>query len=284
MCDCTCHENYTLDTLIPKVGVITDIRQETPDVKTFRVNAPEGGKLFEHMPGQCAMICAPGVSEGMFSITSSPTNKEYQEFSIKKCGMLTDYLHSLEVGDEITVRGPYGNNFPVETELKGKDLLFIAGGIGLAPLRSVINYVIDNRENYGKVRIVYGSRSKDDLVDYPEIVNEWCKEAGIEVFLTIDREQEGWDGHVGFVPNYVTELGFNPDGRVLVCGPPIMIKFTTQALMNLGYDKTQIYTPMELRMKCGVGKCGRCNIGDKYVCKDGPVFRYDELGELPPEY
>ena len=153
MSECTCHKNYTLDTLIPKVGVITDIRQETPDVKTFRVNAPEGGKLFEHMPGQCAMVCAPGVSEGMFSITSSPTNKEYQEFSIKKCGALTDYLHSLQVGDEITVRGPYGNHFPVEDKLKGKNLLFIAGGIGLAPLRSVINYVLDNRADYGTVDI-----------------------------------------------------------------------------------------------------------------------------------
>ena len=110
------------------------------------------------------------------------------------------------------------------------------------------------------------------------------KDDGIEVFLTIDREQEGWDGHVGFVPNYVTELGFDPQGKVLVCGPPIMIKFTTQALMGLGYDKTQIFTTMELRMKCGIGKCGRCNIGDKYVCKDGPVFRYDKLGELPAEY
>ena len=129
---CHCHDNYVKDVLIPQVGVITDIREETPDVKTFRVNAPEGGKLFEHMPGQCAMLCAPGVSEGMFSITSSPTNKEYQEFSIKKCGQLTDYLHSLEVGDEITVRGPYGNHFPVEDKLKGKNLLFIAGGIGLA--------------------------------------------------------------------------------------------------------------------------------------------------------
>ena len=168
-CTCHCHDNYVKDVLIPQVGVITDIREETPDVKTFRVNAPEGGKLFEHMPGQCAMLCAPGVSEGMFSITSSPTNKEYQEFSIKKCGMLTDYLHSLEVGDEITVRGPYGNNFPVDTELKGKNLLFIAGGIGLAPLRSVINYVLDNRSDYGTIDILYGSRSKDDLVQLKEI-------------------------------------------------------------------------------------------------------------------
>ena len=118
---CHCHDNYVKDVLIPQVGVITDIREETPDVKTFRVNAPEGGKLFEHMPGQCAMLCAPGVSEGMFSITSSPTNKEYQEFSIKKCGQLTDYLHSLEVGDEITVRGPYGNHFPVEDRIKGQE-------------------------------------------------------------------------------------------------------------------------------------------------------------------
>ena len=153
------------ETLIPVVGVVTDIRIDTPDVKTFRVNAPEGGKLFEHMPGQCAMICVPGVSEGMFSITSSPTNKEYQEFSIKRCGVLTDYLHSLTVGSEIAIRGPYGNNFPVDTDLKGKDLLFIAGGIGLAPLRSVINYCRHYRDRYGKIDIVYGSRSKDDLVD-----------------------------------------------------------------------------------------------------------------------
>ena len=191
MSECTCHKNYTLDTLIPKVGVITDIRQETPDVKTFRVNAPEGGKLFEHMPGQCAMVCAPGVSEGMFSITSSPTNKEYQEFSIKKCGALTDYLHSLQVGDEITVRGPYGNHFPVEDKLKGKNLLFIAGGIGLAPLRSVINYVLDNRADYGTVDILYGSRSADDLVQLKEIQEVWMKAEGVNVYLTIDRGRLG---------------------------------------------------------------------------------------------
>ena len=286
MCECNCHENYTLDVLIPKVGIITDIRQETPDVKTFCVNAPEGGKLFEHLPGQCAMVCAPGISEAMFSITSSPTNKEYQEFSIKKCGELTDYLHSLNVGDQITVRGPYGNNFPVETELKGKDLLFIAGGIGLAPLRSVINYVLDNRENYGKVNILYGSRSADDLVKLEEIQNVWQVAENTNVYLTIDREQEGWDGHVGFVPTYLKEIGFEAGENTvaLVCGPPIMIKFVLQALGEMGFKKEQVYTTLELRMKCGVGKCGRCNIGSKYVCKDGPVFRCDELDELPNEY
>lgn len=284
MCECNCHKDYTLDTLIPKVGVITGITQETPDVKTFRVNAPDGGKLFEHMPGQCAMLCAPGVSEAMFSITSSPTNKEYQEFSIKKCGELTSYLHDLEVGDEITVRGPYGNHFPVETELKGKNLLFIAGGIGLAPLRSVINYVLDNRENYGTVDILYGSRSMDDLVKLEEIQTEWSVAEGVNVHLTIDREQEGWDGHVGFVPTYLKALNFATDKTVLVCGPPIMIKFVLQGLKELGFTDEQIYTTFELRMKCGIGKCGRCNIGSKYVCKDGPVFRFDEVEKLPDEY
>ena len=283
-CTCHCHDNYTLDTLIPMVGVITDIRDETPDVKTFRVNAPEGGKLFEHKPGQCAMLCAPGISEAMFSITSSPTNKEYQEFSIKKCGELTDYLHSLQVGDQITVRGPYGNNFPVDTELKGKNLLFIAGGIGLAPLRSVINYVLDNRADYGRVDILYGSRSADDLVQRKEIEEVWSKTEGVNVHLTIDREQEGWDGHVGFVPAYLKELNFKNDCIALLCGPPIMIKFCLAALKEMGFSTDQVYTTLELRMKCGVGKCGRCNLGSKYVCKDGPVFRFDEVDELPPEY
>lgn len=274
----------TNETLIPYLGVVTDIRIDTPDVKTFRVVTPDGKKPFPHEPGQCAMLSIPGVGEAMFSITSSPTNTEYMEFSIKKCGCLTDWLHMMEVGQQITIRGPYGRAFPVDTELVGKDLLFIAGGIGLAPLRSVINYVRDNRERYGSVQIVYGARSKDDLVDYGEILNEWMTDDGIEVALTIDREQEGWEGHVGFIPDYVKELEPDIKKTVLLCGPPIMIKFTLQGLLELGFEKTQVYTTMELKMKCGVGKCGRCNIGDKYVCKDGPVFRFDELDRLPDEY
>ena len=273
------------DNILPMLGVVTEIRVDTPDIKTFRVEALEGGKCFEHMPGQCAMLSIPGVGEAMFSITSSPTVKEYQEFSIKKCGCLTSWLHQMDVGQQITIRGPYGRPFPVDDELKGKDLLFIAGGVGLAPLHSVINYVLDKRDSYGKVDVVYGSRSKEDLLDLEEIQTRWMDPKNdIDVHLTIDRAQEGWDGRVAFVPTYVKELGFDPNKTVLVCGPPIMIKFVLQALTELGFEKTQIYTTMELRMKCGVGKCGRCNIGDKYVCKDGPVFRFDELGELPNEY
>ena len=273
------------DNLIPMIGVVTQIRRDTPDIKTFRVEKPEGGKCFEHMPGQCAMLSIPGVGEAMFSITSSPTVKDYQEFSIKTCGCLTDWLHAMEPGQQIMIRGPFGKHFPVEDALKGKDLLFIAGGVGLAPLHSVINYVLDNRQNYGKVDIVYGSRSKDDLLDIEEIQQSWMDpKNSMDVHLTIDRPQEGWDGHVAFVPTYVEELGFDPNKTVLVCGPPIMIKFVLQALTKLGFKKEQVYTTMELRMKCGLGKCGRCNIGDKYVCKDGPVFRCDQLAEMPDEY
>ena len=231
------------EVLIPSVAVITDVRTDTPDVKTFRVLTPDGKKPFEHMPGQCAMLSIPGVGEALFSITSSPTNREYMEFSIKKCGCLTSWIHMLEPGQQITIRGPYG-----------------------------------------KLQIIYGSRSKDDLVDYQEIIDEWMKAENVEVNLTIDREQEGWDGHVGFVPNYVKELSPDLGMTVLMCGPPIMIKFSLAGLKELGFTDTQVYTTMELRMKCGIGKCGRCNIGNKYVCKDGPVFRFDELGELPDEY
>ncbi len=272
------------ETLIPTTAVVTDIRTETEDVKTFRVVGLDGKKLFNHMPGQCAMLSVPGVSEAMISITSSPTNEEFMEFSVKRCGCLSTWLHGMEVGQNITVRGPYGNAFPVETELKGKDLLFIAGGIGLAPLRSVINYVRAKKANYGKVQIVYGSRSKEDLVAYREIVEEWMKDDGVQMNLTIDNPQDDWTGHVGFVPNYVKELSPDLGKTVLMCGPPVMIKFTLQGLKELGFKDTQVYTTMELRMKCGIGKCGRCNIGDKYVCKDGPVFRFDELGALPAEF
>ena len=276
------------ETLIPKLGVVTKITKETPDVKTFQVVGPDGKKPFIHIPGQCALLSIPGVGEALFSITSSPTNNDYLEFSIKKCGCVTDWLHSMEEGQQITIRGPYGNGFPVDTDFKGKDLLVIAGGIGLAPVRSVINYCRDKkRENpdaYGTIEIVYGSRSKDDLVKYQEIIDEWEQDPNVKVHLTIDREQEGWTGHVGFVPNYVKELNPDLSKTVIMCGPPVMIKFTLAGLKELGFKETQVYTTMELRMKCAIGKCGRCNIGNKYVCKDGPVFRFDQLDELPNEY
>ena len=277
-------QKAAIDALIPTVAVITNIRRDTADTCTFTVTAPTGGLCFDFMPGQCAMLSIPGIGEAIFSITSSPTNKEFMEFSIKSCGSFTEYLHQVSPGQQIAIRGPYGNAFDVKGALQHKELLFIAGGIGLAPLRSVINYVLDNRSNYKNIDIVYGARSVADFVHLKELTERWPGEPDTKVHLTVDKEQANWNGHVGFVPPYVKELNFSPAKTVLVCGPPIMIKLTLAALQELGFSKEQVYTTLELKMKCGIGKCGRCNIGDKYVCKDGPVFRCDALDELPDEY
>ncbi|MCL2575481.1 MAG: FAD/NAD(P)-binding protein [Defluviitaleaceae bacterium] len=272
------------DNQIPMVGIITEIFEETSDVKTFRVVNSKGDKAFDHMPGQCAMLGVPGVGEAMFSISSSPTNTKFMEFSIKRVGVLTEYLHKLEPGDQITIRGPYGNAFPVDTALKGQNILFVAGGIALAPLRSAIRYVFDKREDYGYVDILYGARSPKDLVYRREIEKSWTEKPNTNVFLTIDRPDEDWDGHIGFVPDYFKKIGFSTDKVVVVCGPPIMIKFVLAILLEMGFKKEQVFTTLELRMKCGIGKCGRCNIGPKYVCVDGPVFRVDELDHIPDEF
>lgn len=235
----SCQCNNHVDPLVPKIAIIKDIRVDTNDVATFTVEKPEGGKCFDFMPGQCAMVSVPPIGEAIFSITSSPTEERFMEFSIKRCGVVTEFIHGLEVGTEIGVRGPYGNNFPVTDELKGKDLLFIAGGIGLAPLRSVINYVMDNRVNYGKVDIVYGARSSGDLVHRKEIFENWPAKSNTDVYLTVDREEEGWDGHVGFVPHYVKDLNFDTNKVALVCGPPIMIKFVLQGLEELSIKRSR---------------------------------------------
>ncbi len=272
------------ESFIPYVGKIIDIRKETSDVKSFRVVGLDGKKLFHHIPGQCAMLIVPGVGESMISITSSPTVEDYQEFSIKRCGCVTTWLHNAEPGQEIAVRGPIGNGFPVDTVFKGKDILVIAGGIGVAPVHCVVDYMLANRSDYGKIQVIYGARSKQDLVKLEQIQTEWMNAPNTEINLTIDRAEDGWDGHVGFVPPYVTELNPDTSMTVIMCGPPILIHMSLDNLKKLGFKDTQIFTTMEMRMKCGIGKCGRCNIGDQFVCKDGPVFSFDQLGALPPEY
>jgi NAD(P)H-flavin reductase len=177
----------------------------------------------------------------------------------------------------------------VEDDFKGNDLLFVAGGIGIAPLRSAIRYVFNRRKDYGSVDIIYGARSAADRVYADEIRTDWQKRKDTRVHLTIDRPEDGWKGHVGYVPALIKEIGLAQKDSVrkrlaAVCGPPLMIKYSLEALADLGFARNQIYTTLEMRMKCGVGQCGRCNIGQKYVCADGPVFRCDELDELPEEY
>ncbi|MCL2493765.1 MAG: FAD/NAD(P)-binding protein [Clostridiales bacterium] len=273
--DCACPENP----LVPTPCLIDRITDETPDVKTFRLKTPEGGKPFAPLPGQLAMISVPGVGEAMFSITAQ--GEDWIESSVKRVGELTDTMHELAEGDLVLIRGPYGNHFPIDG-LKGKNLLFVGGGIGLAPLRSFIRYALEHKKDYGKIDILYGSRTSGDLVFKEDLFENWPKETSVHV--TIDVPEDGWDGHVGFVPAYLEEKRFSPENcACIVCGPPIMIRLSLESLAKLGFQAPDIITTMEMRMKCGIGKCGRCNIGSKYVCLDGPVFTMAELDELPPD-
>ncbi|HEX3010717.1 MAG TPA: FAD/NAD(P)-binding protein [Syntrophomonadaceae bacterium] len=277
MHNCNCEKP-----LVPCTVEVIDVVDETPDVKSFFVKN-ENGVPFDIKPGQCAMVSHIPVGEGMFSCTWQEEN-EYLQFAIKRAGLLTEELHNIEVGQKLGVRGPYGNGFPVD-ECKGKDMLFIAGGIGLAPVRSFIKYCFKHREDYGKIQILYGSRSYADLCFKEELFDLWPKIKDTEVFTTIDNAEEGYDGHVGFVPSYLEEINPDPAGKIAVtCGPPIMIKFVLKALEKMGYTDDQVITTLEMRMKCGIGKCGRCNIGHNYICLDGPVFTLAQLKKLPPEW
>lgn len=267
--------------LVPQLGQIIKIVEETPDVKTFHITT-EQGKPFTPMPGQLAMLSLLDVGEAMFSITSQ--GPEHLEIAIKRVGLLTEVLHEAEVGQAVGIRGPYGNGFPLEM-FYDKDVLFIAGGIGLAPVRSLINYCIENREKFGHLWIIYGARSPADLCFKADLFDNWPKAENCRVDVTVDKGDEYWKGHEGFVPAFVEKLNPSPEGKVAVtCGPPIMIKFVLQSLEKLGYKDDQIVTTLEMRMKCGIGKCGRCNIGSRYVCLDGPVFTLAQLKQLPNEY
>ncbi|MBC7344217.1 MAG: FAD/NAD(P)-binding protein [Clostridia bacterium] len=267
--------------LVPQVGRIIKIIDEAPDVKTFHVTT-EKGKPFSPMPGQLAMLSLPQVGEAMFSVTWQGEN--HLEFAIKKIGVLTEALHEAVEGQMVGIRGPYGNGFPVE-DMKGKDILFIGGGIGLAPIRSLINYCAEHRKDFGHMWIIYGARSPADLCFKKELFEEWPRIENCRVDVTVDKGDENWKGPEGFVPAFLEQLNPSPEGKIAVtCGPPIMIKFVLQALDRMGYKPEQIITTLEMRMKCGIGKCGRCNLGSLYVCLDGPVFTLAQLNELPSEY
>ena len=241
---------------------------------------PTLAQSFTYRPGQFAELSIFGVGECPISIASTPTRKGFLEFCVRAVGQVTNALHELDVGSKIGVRGPYGNPFPL-SELEGRNLLFIGGGIGLAPLRSLINYVLDNRDHYGEVELIYGARSPQDLA-FKDELKLWGEQEGVTVYLTVDRGDERWRGPVGFVPSFLREIAPSPQEKVaFTCGPPIMIKLVMEALEEMGFPPDHMVTTLEMKMKCGVGKCGRCNIGSRYICRDGPVFTLEQLKALP---
>jgi sulfhydrogenase subunit gamma (sulfur reductase) len=271
----------------PDLMVIKEIIPETPDTTTFRLQFkdPKAAESFRFRAGQFAEYSVFGEGECTFCIASSPTRMDYIECSFKQAGKVTTSMNRLNVGDIIGLRGPYGNFFPVE-EMRGKNVVFIAGGIGLAPVRCVIWNVLDLRDQFKDISIIYGARSVSDLV-YKRELEDWKSMSDVRTVVTVDPggETPDWKGEVGFVPTIVEKAAPSGENSVaIVCGPPIMIKYTLPVLQKLGFTEDAIITTLENRMKCGCGKCGRCNIGSVYVCKDGPVFTYSQLKELPDEF
>ena len=239
-------------------------------------------KSFIFKPGQCVMLSLFGIGESIFALSSSPTEKKHLQVSIMKHGNVTSKLHTSIKGDIVGVRGPYGNGFNAD-EWIGKNMVFIGGGIGLAPLRSLIIYILHNREKYGSINIIYGARSSQDFC-YKKELFELKKRKDITISLSIDNPEKNWDGFTGFVPDNLLQIKPSPGETIAVtCGPPLMIQLVIKNLLKLGFNANQIFTTLEMRMKCGIGKCGRCNIGNLYVCKDGPVFSYQQLTQIKGE-
>jgi NAD(P)H-flavin reductase len=267
--------------------LIEHVTDEAPGVKTFRLKFVDeaAGEKFSFRAGQFAEYSLFGEGECPFCIASPPTRPDSIECTFRQAGRVTAALADRDEGDVIGFRGPYGNVFPLD-EWQGKNLLFIAGGIGLPPLRCVIWNVLDLRDRFGNIDIVYGARTVADLV-YKNELAQWNGRDDMRLVTTVDPGGEipDWKGRVGFVPAILEQTAPPSANSVaIVCGPPIMIKLTLPVLAKLGFDPDHIFTTLENRMKCGMGKCGRCNVGKIYVCKDGPVFTLAQLRDLPPEY
>jgi sulfite reductase subunit B len=266
---------------IPKLARIEDIKQETSTVKTFKIKILDGSfqKSFKFMPGQFVQVSVFGVGEAPISLCSSAFNKKFMEISVRNVGNVTNALCRLQKEDVIGIRGPYGNGYPMQ-ELINNDIIMVAGGIGFPPIKSVIEYILDKRNDFRKLWLLYGSKNPDDIV-FKEELERWKNEKDFEILLTVDNTMPGWNGNVGVVTKLFDKINIlNKNSVGFICGPPVMMKFVTQKFQQLGFNDSQIYLSMERMMQCGFGKCGHCNIGKKYVCIDGPVFRYDELKGL----
>ena len=266
------------DLYLPVMAEIKEVRKLTEMEMLFTVALPDGAEL-GHKPGQFVELSLFGVGEAPFSISSSPTQKGIFELGIRKVGMLTDVLFGYKAGQKIGIRGPFGNGIDVK-KFKGKDVLIVAGGIGLVPMRSMINYVIDNPDDFGTLHIVYGSRSDKELL-FTDELQQWVDNPKINYHVTVDNGSPEWTGNTGVITTLIPGLDLDlPNTVCCVCGPPIMYRFALMALKSKGLEEKNIYMSLERRMKCGVGKCGHCQINSSYVCQDGPVYHYPEIKSL----
>jgi len=266
---------------VEKVTIENDAR----DLKTFELSFLDPAMRMSYTPGQFGFISIVGVGEAPFGIASAP-HEERVWFTVKRVGEFTTALHELEAGTRVGVRGPYGNSYPLDL-MKGKDVVIVSGGFSFTTLRSTIAHLLrpEVRQDYGDITCVYGARSPGELL-YKDELREWEKRTDLKLVLCADRlSGADWPRTEGLVPNVLKEVAPGAANAVaLVCGPPIMIKFTHPALELLGFAPDRVFLSLENRMKCGIGKCGRCNVGEKYVCKDGPVFSHAELKNLPADY
>lgn len=266
---------------VPDIARITEIKDETPDVKTFTLEWVDPGirEMFRPMPGQFVEVSVMGVGEAPIGISSIPDGDGRFQITVRAVGSVTRALHGKKPGDIIGIRGPLGNWFPAEMA-KGKIPLFVGGGIGLPPLRSLIRYMLAKPDEYPKMTVLYGARTPSDLV-YKDELKEWKEEERVDLYLTVDVGDESWTGKVGLVTELFKDVAIDYKNAIaFVCGPPIMIHFVILNLLELGVPEDMIFSTLERHMKCGVRKCGHCAIGHKYVCADGPVFSYAQLKEL----
>ena len=263
------------DLYYPVMAEIKEVKRLSAMETYYRIELP-GGEDLGHVPGQFVELSIFGVGEAPFSVSSSPTLKGSFELGVRRAGMLTDVLLRQQPGTKIGIRGPFGNGIEVE-KFKGKDVLIVAGGIGLVPMRSMINYVIDNRDQFGKLIICYGSKSDQDLLFTDELA-QWDKDPSIDYHVTVDQGSESWQGKTGVITTLIPGLDLDlPNTVCCICGPPVMYRFVLMSLKSKGFSDENIYMSLERRMKCGVGKCGHCQINHSYVCQDGPVYHYPDI-------
>lgn len=271
----------------PHLMTVEHIRDETPDVRTLRLAFQDetAGQNFAFVPGQFGEYSVFGAGECVLAIASSPADRGHVECSFKLMGKVTGALRDVEIGDTVGFRGPYGNGFSLES-LRRQHLFFAGGGIGMAALRALIEHCLTQRQEFGHITLLNGARSVADLV-YKEDMVRWAQQPDVALVRTVDPggETADWDGEVGFVPPIMEKLAPQPEGTVAItCGPPIMIKFALLTLERLGFPQERVITTLENKMKCGLGKCGRCNVGPVYVCQDGPVFSAAQLQALPRDF